>query len=42
MKKHIVNGVVYSEEEWRRNQMGLFFAEVISVVVFFLMIIFIR
>ena len=42
MKKNIVNGVVYSKEEWRRNQMGLFFAEVVSAVVFFLMIIFIR
>lgn len=42
MKKHIVNGVVYSDKEWRRNQMGLFFASFVSVAVFFLMIIFIR
>lgn len=37
-----INGKVYTDKEWRHNQIGIFVASVLFELGFFLMIIFIR
>ena len=41
-RKHIENGIVYSEEEWRSHRMGVDFAAIVCGVALFLMIVFVR